>query len=99
MAFDREATKQRAAALAAKCVFIGTSSWKYEGWYGQLYTPARYEHRGKVAKTRFQRDCLSEYAEVFRPFAWTRRITIFRVASICKGWQIKCRTISDSASR
>ena len=66
MPFDREAIKQRAAELAAKGVFIGTSSWKYEGWFGQLYTPARYEYRGKVAKTRFQRDCLSEYAEVFK---------------------------------
>src|SRR5438132_10538225 len=66
IAFDREAIKQRAAELAAKGVFIGTSSWKYEGWFGQLYNPARYEYRGKVAKTRFQRDCLSEYAEVFK---------------------------------
>src|SRR6185503_19113546 len=38
MAFDREAVKQRAAELAPKGVFIGTSSWKYEGWFGQLYT-------------------------------------------------------------
>lgn len=30
MAFDREPVKQRAAELAAKGVFIGTSSWKYE---------------------------------------------------------------------
>jgi len=66
MPFDREAIKQRAAELAAKGVFIGTSSWKYEGWFGQLYTPARYEYRGKVAKTRFQRDSLSEYDEVFK---------------------------------
>jgi len=66
MPFDREAIKQRAAELAAKRVFIGTSSWKYEGWFGQLYTPARYEYRGKVPKTRFQRDSLSEYAEVFK---------------------------------
>jgi uncharacterized protein YecE (DUF72 family) len=56
----------KAAALAAKGVFVGTSSWKYEGWFGQLYTPARYEYRGKVAKTRFERDCLAEYAEVFK---------------------------------
>lgn len=58
--------KVKTADLAAKGVFIGTSSWKYEGWFGQLYTPERYEYRGKVAKTRFQRDCLSEYAEVFK---------------------------------
>ena len=66
MAFDREQMKQKASELAARGVFIGTSSWKYEGWFGQLYTPARYEYRGKVAKARFERDCLSEYAEVFQ---------------------------------
>src|SRR5258705_5963238 len=66
MPFDREHMKMKAAELAAKGVFIGTSSWKYEGWFGQIYTPARYEYRGKVAKTRFERDCLNEYAEVFK---------------------------------
>jgi hypothetical protein len=49
MAFDREQMKIKAAAFAAKGVFIGTSSWEYAGWLGQLYTPARYECRGKVA--------------------------------------------------
>jgi uncharacterized protein YecE (DUF72 family) len=66
MPFDREQISKRAAALAARGVFVGTSSWKYEGWLGRLYTPSRYEYRGKVAKTRFERDCLSEYAEVFK---------------------------------
>jgi uncharacterized protein YecE (DUF72 family) len=58
--------KQAAAELAGQGIFVGTSSWKYDGWFGQLYTPTRYEYRGKVAKTRFERDCLSEYAEVFK---------------------------------
>jgi uncharacterized protein YecE (DUF72 family) len=66
MAFDRERVKDKVAALAAKGVYIGTSSWKYQGWFGQLYTPSRYEYRGKIANTRFERDCLSEYAEVFK---------------------------------
>jgi uncharacterized protein YecE (DUF72 family) len=66
MPFDREQMKKKATALAERGVFIGTSSWKYEGWIRQLYTPARYEYRGKVATTRFERDCLSEYAEVFK---------------------------------
>ena len=66
MAFDREQIKPKLDALAEEGVFIGTSSWKYEGWLNELYTPARYEYRGKVAKTRFERDCLSEYAEIFR---------------------------------
>lgn len=66
MPFDREQIKVKAAELAARGVFIGTSSWKYEGWLNQLYTPSRYEYRGKVATKRFERDCLSEYSEVFK---------------------------------
>src|SRR5277367_3837632 len=58
--------KRAAAELAANGVFVGTSSWKYEGWLGQLYTPSLYEYRGKVAKTRFERDCLAEYAQTFK---------------------------------
>jgi uncharacterized protein YecE (DUF72 family) len=64
--FDRDAVKARAAELAAQGVFIGTSSWKYEGWLGALYNSSRYEYRGKLAKTRFERGCLTEYAEVFK---------------------------------
>ena len=37
MAFDRDQIKKKAAALAAKGVFVGTSSWKYEGWFDKLY--------------------------------------------------------------
>jgi uncharacterized protein YecE (DUF72 family) len=66
MRFDLEQTKKKVAELATQGVFVGTSSWKYDGWFGQLYTPSRYEYRGKVAKTRFERDCLREYAEVFK---------------------------------
>lgn len=66
MPFDREKIKMKAAELAAKGVFVGTSSWKYDGWFGQLYTPERYDYRGKIAKTRFERNCLAEYAEVFK---------------------------------
>jgi uncharacterized protein YecE (DUF72 family) len=66
MGFDREQMKMKAAELAAKGVFIGTSSWKYQGWLGQLYTPSRYDYRGKVATTRFEKGCLTEYAEVFK---------------------------------
>ena len=66
MAFDRDRMRLAAAKLAARGIFIGTSSWKYEGWMGQLYTEDRYIYRGKLAKTRFERDCLREYAEVFK---------------------------------
>lgn len=52
--------------LAQKQVFIGTSSWKYSGWCGMLYDQNKYITRGKFAETRFERDCLAEYAEVFK---------------------------------
>lgn len=66
MPFERTTIQTVAARLAQKGVYIGTSSWKYEGWFGQLYSPERYEYRGKVAKTHFERQCLREYAEVFK---------------------------------
>ena len=66
MSFDRERMRRRAGELAARGVYLGTSSWKYEGWLNQLYTAARYEYRGKLARSRFARDCLVEYAEVFK---------------------------------
>jgi uncharacterized protein YecE (DUF72 family) len=31
-----------------------------------IYDRVRYEYRGKFAETRFKRDCLAEYAEVFK---------------------------------
>jgi uncharacterized protein YecE (DUF72 family) len=66
MAFDRDSLKSVVADLAAQGVYIGTSSWKYPGWLGMLYDRSRYEYRGKFAETRFKRDCLVEYAEVFK---------------------------------
>ena len=52
--------------LAVNGIFIGTSSWKYRGWCGLLYDEQRYCYRGKFAESRFERDCLAEYAEVFK---------------------------------
>ena len=60
--FDRSAVTRQAAALAAQGVFIGTSSWKYPGWRGLLYEEDRYIWRGKFAESRFNKQCLSEYA-------------------------------------
>jgi uncharacterized protein YecE (DUF72 family) len=57
--------KPQLAALGAEGVLIGTSSWKYEGWLGQLYTPERYLTRGRISQKKFEESCLEEYAEVF----------------------------------
>lgn len=61
----RERLRTSLGPLARRGVFLGTSSWKYPGWLGQIYTPERYLHRGRHAVARFERDCLREYAEVF----------------------------------
>jgi len=63
--FDREGLRAKLAALAAQNVFIGTSSWKYEGWIGQIYSRERYLTRGRFSQKRFQDECLNEYAATF----------------------------------
>jgi len=61
----RERLAAALGRLAAEGVWIGTSSWKYEGWLGHIYTPERYLVRGRFSMKRFQETCLAEYAETF----------------------------------
>ena len=63
--FDRDGLRARLDALAAKSIFVGGSSWKYEGWLGQVYSPSRYRTRGRFSKKLFEQTCLAEYATVF----------------------------------
>jgi uncharacterized protein YecE (DUF72 family) len=63
--FDRAGLASRLRALAAQNIWIGTSSWKYEGWLDQIYTRDRYLARGKFSQKRFQAECLAEYAQTF----------------------------------
>jgi hypothetical protein len=51
--FNHEELKRQVAELATEGVFVGTSSWKYQGWFGTLYDRARYEYRGRFAQSRF----------------------------------------------
>ena len=39
---------------------------QYLGWRGLLYDESRYVYRGKFSEARFERNCLTEYAEVFK---------------------------------
>jgi uncharacterized protein YecE (DUF72 family) len=57
--------KDRLRRLAGQKHFLGGSSWKYEGWLGQVYTPERYLVRGRFSRKRFEQECLAEYAETF----------------------------------
>lgn len=51
--------------LADEGIYFGTSSWKYEGWLGSIYSRSRYQTRGKYSKKKFEESCLAEYAETF----------------------------------
>ncbi len=48
-----------------KRIYIGGSSWKYEGWLGQIYSRDRYLSRGRFSHKLFEAECLKEYAETF----------------------------------
>src|ERR1044071_8128041 len=63
--FDRDSLAGKLHALAQQNIFIGGSSWKYEGWLGQIYSRERYLARGRFSKRIFESECLREYAETF----------------------------------
>jgi uncharacterized protein YecE (DUF72 family) len=69
--FPRAQLAERIAALAQDGIYVGTSSWKYEGWLGLIYSPEKYlryfkSTPPKMQKDRFQRTCLAEYAQTFK---------------------------------
>ena len=64
-AFPRDHLAERLRQLAAQNIYIGGSSWKYEGWLGQIYSRDRYLARGRFSKKIFEAECLREYSEVF----------------------------------
>jgi uncharacterized protein YecE (DUF72 family) len=63
--FDRAGLNSKLSSLAAENIYIGTSSWKYEGWIGQIYSRDRYLVRGRFSEKRFQAECINEYAATF----------------------------------
>lgn len=64
--FPRSDLAEKVALLAKAGVYVGTSSWKYEGWLGLIYAPERYLTRGKFSRAKFESACLAEYAETFK---------------------------------
>jgi uncharacterized protein YecE (DUF72 family) len=63
--YDRRAVAEELHALTRHGIWIGTSSWKYEGWLDQIYSRERYQVRGRFSQKRFQERCLLEYGETF----------------------------------
>ena len=69
--FPLQQFREQVASLAANGIYVGTSSWKYEGWLGLIYSPERYMRYfkagpPKVVKSRFEKTCLAEYALTFK---------------------------------
>ncbi len=64
-ALDRDHLAERLRKLADENIYIGGSSWKYEGWLGQIYRRERYLSRGKFSRKLFEAECLREYTETF----------------------------------
>lgn len=60
-----ELTRATHALARGSRLYLGTSSWKYEGWVGQIYDEQRYLTRAKLSRKRFEAECLEEYAGTF----------------------------------
>ena len=54
-----ERNRDRIRRWSSKGVLFGSSSWKYPGWKGQVY------NRAYPSQKVFERECLSEYSELF----------------------------------
>jgi hypothetical protein len=52
--FDKAALAERLRSLSEQNIWIGTSSWKYPGWLGQIYSRDRYFTRGKFSQKRIE---------------------------------------------
>ncbi|MDP4220642.1 MAG: DUF72 domain-containing protein [Bacteroidota bacterium] len=66
--FDPARDIPRLHELARKRIYLGTSSWKYEGWLGQVYHEDYHRILKGIPvlnKSKFDKESLSEYATVF----------------------------------
>jgi uncharacterized protein YecE (DUF72 family) len=54
-----EQNKERIRHWTSQGIYFGSSSWKYPGWKGMVY------NRSYPNKKAFDRECLTEYAEIF----------------------------------
>jgi len=89
--FPRAQLAERVAALARDGIYVGTSSWKYEGWLGLIYSPEKYlryfkTSPPKLQKDRFQRTCLAEYAQTFKTVCLDAGFYQFPTAKLLDGY-------------
>src|SRR5690242_5723266 len=62
--------RPRLRALADQGIYFGTSSWKYEGWLGSIYSEGRYHTRGKFSKSKFEAECAETFPAACGDFAF-----------------------------
>lgn len=55
----------RLRQLTTESLYFGTSSWKYPGWLGSIYSDERYRGRRGFSQATFDATCLTEYSETF----------------------------------
>ncbi|MEJ0000949.1 MAG: hypothetical protein WDO13_18325 [Verrucomicrobiota bacterium] len=77
--------------MAASGVYVGTSSWKYEGWLGQIYTPENYMRYFKQGPPNWPRADLKRPASQstrrpLRQFVSTRAFISFSSAAWLDGY-------------
>jgi uncharacterized protein YecE (DUF72 family) len=89
--FPLEQLRQQVAALAAQGILIGTSSWKYEGWLGSIYSPEKYlryfsASPPKHQKGRFEKTCLAEYAQTFSTVCLDAGFYTFPTSQMLEGY-------------
>ena len=54
-----------------------------------LYDRSRYKYRGKLVESRFKRDCLREYAEVFKTVCVDAAYSTFRRQQYFEGMTLQ----------
>lgn len=89
--FPRAQLAERVAALAKEGTYVGTSSWKYEGWLGLIYSHDKYlryfkSSPPKLQKERFERTCLAEYAQTFKTVCLDAGFYQFPTAKLLDGY-------------
>jgi uncharacterized protein YecE (DUF72 family) len=73
-------------SLAEQGIYVGTSSWKYEGWLGLIYSPDHYRTHTKFSRAKFERTCLAEYAKYFRTVCLDAGFYQFPTAKMLDGY-------------
>ena len=86
MDFPRDFLAASLAKLASEGIYLGTSSWKYQGWLGLLYTPELYTTRGKLSKAKFEKTCFAEYGKVFKTVCLDAGFYQFPTAKMIEGY-------------